>query len=56
MENGMTRKKQLSILVLAALILSLGSSTQTSVFAARQVETPSTTPRFVVFEAFLSAG
>ncbi len=50
----MIRIKQLSILLLAALVVSLGSPSQKSVSAARQVETPNTTPRFVVFEAFLN--
>jgi hypothetical protein len=56
-ESFMIRIKLFSILFLVALILTLGSPSQTYVAtAARQVEAPQTTPRFVVFEAFLRAG
>jgi hypothetical protein len=50
----MTHIKIFSILLLAALILTLGSPSQISVSAARQVQAPDTAPRFVVFEAFLN--
>jgi hypothetical protein len=53
----MTHRIHYSFLVLVALVLCLGSPSHISVSAAtRQVETPLTTPRFVVFEAFLNAG
>jgi hypothetical protein len=52
-----TRLKQYSILVLAALILTLGNPHQPGVSAAtRPVAAPQATSRFVVFEGFLSAG
>ena len=51
----MTPKKQSAILVLVAMLLTLGSPYQTSVSAAaHKQDTPQTSPRFVVFEAFLS--
>jgi hypothetical protein len=53
----MTQKKQPAILVLIAMLLTLGSPYQTSVSAAsHQQDAPQTTPRFVVFEAFLNPG
>jgi hypothetical protein len=53
----MTRIKQISILILTALIFTLGNAGQSSVLAAtRPAASPQTASRFVVFEAFLSAG
>jgi hypothetical protein len=52
----MTRVKLFSILALLALILTLPNLSQRFVAAAAQPgKTPQATPRFVVFEAFLSA-
>jgi len=53
----MIQIKQSAILVLVAMLLTLGSPVQTSVSAAaHQQDAPQVTPRFVVFEAFLSPG
>jgi hypothetical protein len=51
----MTQIKQSAILVLVAMLLTLGSPVHPSVSAAvRQQDSPQASPRFVVFEAFLS--
>jgi hypothetical protein len=50
----MTHIKIFPILLLAAVILTLGSPSQISISAARQAEAPNIAPRFVVFEAFLN--
>jgi hypothetical protein len=51
----MTNIKRYSILILAAMVMTLGCPAQTpALAAARPVETPQTTSRFVVFEAFLN--
>ena len=53
----MTQTKQPAILVLVAMLLTLGGPVHTSVSAAaHQQDTPQTSPRFVVFEAFLNPG
>lgn len=51
----MTRLRQASMLVLVALIATLGSKYHPNVSAAeRPVEAPQTTQRFVLFESFLN--
>jgi hypothetical protein len=58
LERVMTQIKQSAVLVLVAMLLTLGSPVQTPVSAAAQKkqDSPQTAPRFVVFEAFLNPG